>query len=155
MRAKHVVIGLGLIGLGCLYVNDRVKKLTEIMAKLIPIPTGFRNWSFKNWVLYFNMDVEVYNPTDESFNPNGVIVTVKRIEVKTVERKLIAKIEINKNSVIIPAKGKYTFKDLAVAVSSYDVLANAESLIKIKSIDDIKIDVVISVLGTEHVIPQL
>lgn len=155
LRAKHVVIGLGALSLGCIYAINRVQKLTDIMVKLIPIPSGFRNFIFKNWVLYFNLDVTIHNPTNENFNPNGIIVTVKRIEIKDLAGKLIAKININKNSITIPPKGKYTLKNLAVEVDTYANALNVASLMKIKSIDDIKTDVVIGVLGTEYVIPQL
>jgi len=155
LRAKHVVIGLAVLGFGSIYVNERVKKLKEIMVKLIPIPSGFRNWSFKHWVLYFNMDVTIHNPSNEDFNPNGIIVTVKRIEVKDNLGKLIAKVNVNKNSVNIPAKGKFTIKDLAVEIDTYANILNAPGLMKIKSLADIKTDVIISILGTEYVMPQL
>jgi hypothetical protein len=152
---KNVVIGLTVVGAGCIYVNQRVKTLNKIMLKLIPIPSGLRNWSFKNWVLYFNLDVTIHNPTTEDFNPNGIIVTLKRLEIKDLTGKLIAKVNINKNSVNIPAKGKYVLKDLAVEIDTYANILNAPSLMKIKSLADIKTDIVIGILGVEHIIPQL
>lgn len=155
LAVKHVVIGLGVIGLGVIYVNERVKKLTEIMVKLIPIPSGFRNFSVKHYVLYFNFDLTIHNPTSEDFNPNGVIVTVKRVEIKDNTGKLIAKVNVNKNSVNIPAKGKFTLKDLALEIDAYSNVLNAANLLKIRSFADIKTDVVVSILGVEHIIPQL
>lgn len=155
IRVKHVVIGLSVLGFGVFYVKERVKKLGEIAVKLIPIPSNFRNLSFKHWVLYFNFDLTIHNPTLEDFNPNGVIVTVKRVEIKDNLGKLIAKVSINKNSINIPAKGKYVLKDLALEIDTYANVLNLPGLIKIKSLDDIKTDVVISILGTEHIIPQL
>ena len=155
LGVKHVVIGLSVLGLGIFYIKERVKKLSEIVVKLIPIPSGFRNFSFKHWVLFFNMDVTIHNPTNEAFNPNGIIVTIKRLEIKDIEGKLIAKVNINKNSVNIPAKGKFILKDLAVEIDTYTNILNAANLAKIKSLDDIKVDVVISILGKEYLIPQL
>lgn len=152
---KNVVIGLGVFGLGVLYVKNRVKNLSEIMTKLIPIPSGFRNWSYKHYVLFFNFDLTLHNPTNEAFNPNGIIVTIKRIEVKDNAGKLIAKVNINKNSVNIPAKGKYVLKDLAVEIDTFSNILNVASLLKIKSLEDIKTDIVIGILGTEYIIPQL
>jgi hypothetical protein len=55
----------------------------------------------------------------------------------------------------IPAKSKYILKDLAVEVDAYNNLLNVPSLMKIKSLNDIKTDIVISILGVEHIIPQL
>ena len=155
LGVKHVVIGLSVLGLGIFYIKERVKKLSEIVVKLIPIPSGFRNFSFKHRVLFFNMDVTIHNPTNEAFNPNGIIVTIKRLEIKDIEGKLIAKVNINKNSVNIPAKGKFILKDLAVEIDTYTNILNAANLAKIKSLDDIKVDVVISILGKEYLIPQL
>jgi hypothetical protein len=155
LRVKHVVIGLSVLGLGVIYVNERVKKLSEIMVKLIPIPSGLRNWSFKNLVLYFNFDLTIHNPTNEDFNPNGIIVTVKRVEIKDNTGNLIAKVNINKNSVNIPAGGKYILKDLALEIDAYSNVLNAVNLVKIRSLKDIKTDIVISILGVEHIIPQL
>lgn len=155
IKAKHVVAVAAVVGLGVVYVNDRVKTLSEIMVKLIPIPSGLRNYSFKNWILSFNFDVTIHNPTSVDFNPNGLIVTVKRIEIKDRNGKLIAKVDINKNSINIPARSKYTLKNLAVSIDTYANLLNVPSLMKIKSIHDVKTDIVISILGTEHIIPQL
>lgn len=155
LGVKHVVIGLSVLGFGVFYIKERVKKLSEIVVKLIPIPSEFRNFSFKHWVLFFNMDVTIHNPTNEAFNPNGIIVTIKRLEIKDIEGKLIAKVNINKNSVNIPAKGKFVLKDLAVEIDTYTNILNAANLAKIKSLDDIKVDVVISILGKEYLIPQL
>lgn len=155
LGVKHVVIGLSVLGLAGFWVKNRIKKLSEIVVKLIPIPSGFRNFSFKHWVLFFNMDVTINNPTNEDFNPNGIIVTIKRLEIKDIEGKLIAKVNINKNSINIPAKGKYVLKDLAVEIDTYTNILNAANLAKIKSLDDIKVDIVISILGKEYLIPQL
>jgi hypothetical protein len=155
LKVKHVVLGLGLVAGASFYVKNRVDKLTEIMLKLIPIPTAVRNFILKNWVFSFNIDVTIHNPTTESFNPNGIIVTLKRLEVKDTLGNIIGKVNINKNSIIIPAKGEYTLKNLLVEINTYDNILNVSNLLKIKSINDIKIDIVISVLGTEHIIPQL
>jgi hypothetical protein len=155
LRAKHIVIGLGVLGLGVLYVKDRVKKLSVLMTKLIPIPTGFRNLRIENWVLKCNIDVTLHNPTTEAFNPNGIIVTVKRLDIRDNAGTLIGKVNINRNSVDIPAGGKYTLKDLLVEIDAKGNIFNLANLVKIKSIADIKADVVIGILGTEYVIPQL
>lgn len=155
LRVKHVVIGLSVLGLGVIYVNERVKKLSEIMVKLIPIPSGFRNFSIKHFVLYFNFDVTIHNPTNQDFNPKGIIVTVKRIEIKDNTGNLIAKVNINKNSINIPAGGKYILKDLALEIDAYSNVLNAANLLKIRSLADVKTDVVVSILGVEHIIPQL
>lgn len=155
LRVKHVVIGLSFLGFGAIYIKERVKKLSEIMVKLIPVPTGIRNIRIEKWILKFNIDVTLHNPTTEDFNPNGIIVTVKRLDIKDNSGLLIGKVNINKNSVNIPAGGKYTLKDLVVEIDSYGNLLNLNNLLKIKSIADIKADVVIGVLGSEYVIPQL
>lgn len=155
IRAKHIVIGFGVLGLGGIYLKNRVKKLSETMTKLIPIPSAFRNWSLKNWVLSFNMDVTIHNPSSEAFNPNGIIVKIKRLEIKDLTGRLILKINIDKTSVNIPAKGKYVLKDLAVEIDTYANILNNASLLKIRSSEDIKVDIVVSILGKEHIIPQL
>ena len=155
LRVKHVVIGLSILGFGAIYIKERVRKLSEIMVKLIPVPTGIRNIRLEKFTLKFNLDVTLHNPTKEAFNPNGIIVTVKRLDIKDKNGILIGKVNINKTSVNIPAGGKYTLKDLVVEIDTYGNLLNIANLAKIKSIADIKADVVIGVLGTEYIIPQL
>lgn len=155
LKVKHVVIGLSVLGFGVVYVKERVKKLSEIMVKLIPVPTGIRNIRLEKWTLKCNLDVTLHNPTTEDFNPNGIIVTLKRLDIKDKAGTLIGKVNINKTSLNIPAGGKYTLKDLVVEIDSYGNLLNFANLLKIKSIADIKADVVIGVLGTEYIIPQL
>lgn len=155
LRVKHVVIGLSVLGAGVIYVQQRVKNLAEIMVKLIPIPTGLRNIRIEKGIFKCNIDVTIHNPTSEAFDPNGIIVTVKRLDIKDKAGKLLGKVNINKNSVNIPANGKYILKDLLVEIDSMGLLLNISSFLKIKSLADIKADVVISILGTEYIIPQL
>lgn len=155
MKVKHIVIGMSLLGGGLIYVQQRVKTLAAIMVKLIPIPTGIRNISFSKGVFKCNLDITLHNPTAKDFNPNGIIVTVKRLDIKDKAGVLLGKVNINKNSVNIPANGKFVLKDLVIEIDSQGLLLNLSSLLKIRSIKDIKADVVIGILGTEYVIPQL
>lgn len=150
IRAKHIVITGAVISLGLLWYSSRLDKWQETMAKLKAFPTGIRNFDINFKRIRFNLDVTLYNPTNDNFYPDGIIAVIKRIVIKDLKTKPIATIGVNKSFVSLPAKGKFELKDLIVEIPIIENLTNFQSLTSIKSIKDIQIETIIGVLGKEY-----
>ena len=154
IRAKHIVITGAILGAGLLWYSSKVDKWKETMGKLKALPTGFRNFDINFKRMRFNLDVTLYNPTNDNFSPDGVIAVVKRIVLKDKTAKRIATITVNKSFVSVPAKGKFVLKDLLVEIPILENLSNMDNLIKITGLKDIQTETVIGVLGKEYSIIQ-
>lgn len=154
IRAKHIVITGAILGAGVLWYRSKLNKWKQTMGKLKALPTGFRNFDINFKRLRFNLDVTLFNPTNDNFSPDGVIAVVKRIVLKDKTDKRIATITVNKTFVSVPAKGKFVLKDLVVEIPILENLSNMESLVKITGIKDIQTETIISVLGKEYSIIQ-
>lgn len=154
IRAKHIVITGAIVGAGVLWYRSKLNKWKQTMGKLKALPTGFRNFDINFKRLRFNLDVTLFNPTNDNFSPDGVIAVVKRIVLKDKTDKRIATITVNKTFVSVPAKGKFVLKDLVVEIPILENLSNMESLVKITGIKDIQTETIISVLGKEYSIIQ-
>ncbi|MGC4041991.1 MAG: hypothetical protein QM710_14700 [Flavobacterium sp.] len=102
----------------------------------------------------FNLDVTLFNPTNDNFSPDGVLAVVKRIVLKDKTSKRIATITVNKSFVSVPAKGKFVLKDLVVEIPILENLTNMQSLVTITGIKDIQIETILVVLGKEYSIIQ-
>jgi hypothetical protein len=154
IKAKHIVITGAIVGAGVLWYRSKLDKWKQTMGKLKALPTGFRNFDINFKRLRFNLDVTLFNPTNDNFSPDGVIAVVKRIVLKDKTDKRIATITVNKTFVSVPAKGKFVLKDLVVEIPILENLSNMESLVKITGLKDIQTETIISVLGKEYSIIQ-
>ncbi|WP_395074545.1 hypothetical protein [Flavobacterium sp.] len=154
IRAKHIVITGAILGAGLLWYSSKLDKWKETMGKLKALPTGFRNFDINFKRMRFNLDVTVFNPTNDNFSPDGVIAIVKTIVLKDRTAKRIATINVNKSFVSVPAKGKFILKDLLVEIPILENLSNMQSLLKITGMKDIQIETVIGFLGKEYSIIQ-
>lgn len=150
IRAKHIVITGALLGIGALWYSSKLNKWKETMKKLKALPTGIRNFDINFKRMRFNLDVTIYNPTNDNFSPDGVIASVKRIILKDKTAKRIATITVNKSFQSIPAKGKHVLKDLIVEIPILENVSNWQNLIQIKSINDIQTETILGVLGKEY-----
>lgn len=150
ITAKHIVITGALLGIGVLWYSSKLNKWKETMTKLKALPTGIRNFDINFKRLRFNLDVTLYNPTSDNFNPDGVIAVVKRIVLKDKAAKRIATITVNKSFISIPAKGKFELKDLLVEIPILENLSNWQSLSQITGLKDVQTETIIGVLGKEY-----
>jgi hypothetical protein len=150
ITAKHIVITGALLGIGVLWYNSKLNKWKETMKKLKALPTGIRNFDINFKRVRFNLDVTLYNPTSDNFNPDGVIAVVKRIVLKDKTAKRIATITVNKSFISIPAKGKFELKDLLVEIPILENLSNWQSLSQIAGFKDVQTETIIGVLGKEY-----
>ncbi|WP_300568446.1 hypothetical protein [Flavobacterium sp.] len=150
IRAKHIVIAGAILGVGALWYSSKLNKWKETMKKLKALPTGIRNFDINFKRMRFNLDVTLFNPTNENFNPDGVIAVVKRIVLKDKTAKRIATITVNKSFISIPAKGKFILKDLLVEIPILENLSNWQNLSQITGLKDVQTETIIGVLGKEY-----
>lgn len=150
ITAKHIVITGAILGIGVLWYSSKLNKWKETMKKLKALPTGIRNFDINFKRVRFNLDVTLFNPTSENFNPDGVIAVVKRIVLKDKTAKRIATITVNKSFISIPAKGKFELKDLLVEIPILENLSNWQSLSQIAGFKDVQTETIIGVLGKEY-----
>ncbi len=144
---KQIVIGtLALAGVGLL-IKNKVNKWREILPQLKAFPTEFKNLNI-NWErVTFDIDITIFNPTREAFNPDGIIAQLDRLEISTKGKKL-ATLQVKKSHISIPAEGKFLLKDLRVTVP----IAQIGNIRGITSYDDIDVTAVMNVLGEEYTI---
>ena len=154
IKAKHIVITGAIVGIGVWWYSTKIDKWKQTMAKLKALPTGIRNFDINFKRIRFNLDVTLYNPTTDNFNPDGIIAVVKRIVLKDKNTRRIATIIVNKSFVNVPAKGKFELKNLLVEIPVLENLSNWQSLSSITGIKDLQIETIIGVLGKEYSIIQ-
>ncbi|NHM07618.1 hypothetical protein G4D82_10325 [Flavobacterium sp. CYK-4] len=150
IKTKHIIVGGAILGIGAIWYSSKLNKWKETMTKLKAIPTGLRNFDINFKRMRFNLDVTLYNPTSDNFSPDGIIAIVKRIILKDKTEKRIATITVNKSFISIPAKGKFVLKDLIVEIPVLENISNWQNLSKIRSVNDIQIETILSVLGKEY-----
>lgn len=154
IKAKHIVITGAIVGIGVWWYSTKIDKWKQTMAKLKALPTGIRNFDINFKRMRFNLDVTLYNPTTDNFNPDGIIAMVKRIVLKDKNTRRIATIIVNKSFVNVPAKGKFELKNLLVEIPVLENLSNWQTLSSITGIKDLQIETIIGVLGKEYSIIQ-
>lgn len=154
IKAKHIVITGAIVGIGVWWYSTKIDKWKQTMAKLKALPTGIRNFDINFKRMRFNLDVTLYNPTTDNFNPDGIIAVVKRIVLKDKNTRRIATIIVNKSFVNVPAKGKFELKNLLVEIPVLENLSNWQTLSSITGIKDLQIETIIGVLGKEYSIIQ-
>ena len=150
IKAKYIIIGGAILGIGALWYNSKINRWEEAMTKLKAVPTGLRNFDINFKRMRFNLDVTLYNPTNESFNPDGIMAVVKRIVLKDKLAKKFATITVNRSFISLPAKGKFVLKDLIVEIPIMENISNWQSLSEIKSVNDIQIETILNVMGKEY-----
>ena len=151
MKAKYVVIPAVALLLGGLYYKTRLDNVKRLVSKIKAVPTGIRNLRFENSIFKCTIDVTLFNGSNETFNADGILSFLKRINVIT-QGKRIATINVNKSSLKIVPRGQFVLKDLQVEISLLETLLNISTLASIKSASDIRVEPVISILGNEQTI---
>ncbi len=149
---KDIFIGTLIGGLAYVIFQKKINNWKSTITKLQAIPTGLRNLKIENSILKFNLDITLYNPTNDDFKPDGIIAVLKKIIIRDKFGYEIATISVEKSYIVIPAKSNYTLKDLPVSIPIISNLSNLQNLSKIKSINDIQIQTIMTVLGKQFLI---
>lgn len=161
MNKSKIVIGLGVMALGGYFLlKDKATKLSEQFKNISILPVEFKNldakWNDGKPYVSFNLDLKFINPTDENFNANGVVITLKRLLFYDKNSKLLGGSNINVNALNIPAKSSIILPNVPIVLDLQTTLINIINIIKAGnfSANTIKIEAIISVLGLEYKLSQ-
>ncbi len=149
---KDIFIGTLIAGTAYILFQKKYNNWKYTITKLKALPTGFKKLKLDSSIIKFNIDVTIVNPTNEDFKPDGIIAVLQKINIKDVVGNTIASVNVNRSYIIIPAKSKIVLKDLLVEVPIIKNILNWKNIIAIKSLNDIKLESVITVLGKEYLI---
>lgn len=157
MSVKKIVIGAGLIAIaGYFFVEYQVQKIIDRIQYIKAYPTAIKNFNIKwrengNPFVSFNLDVKLLNPTSEIFSAKISAVKLKRIIFYDKNNILLGTAIVDTESITIPANGSTTIYNIPIQLEIKS-LANAIASIlqSTFTIKDIRIEAIVSILGTEH-----
>lgn len=144
---KILIVG-GVLTALYLYGKSKIDTWKSVLPKLKAIPTGISGINISGGKLKFNLDLTIYNPTTQEFNPD-IITTLKKVVISDNSGRTVAEIGVNKSNLYVPAGGRETLKDLAVEIPIASNFENLQTLLTLKA-SDFKARGVISVLGSEY-----
>ncbi len=144
MVKQFVLLLAGITAVGLL-IKSKVNDWRAIMPQLKAFPTDFNRLNINFNKIEFYLEVTLFNPTKQAFNPDGIIAQLDRLEV-TAKGQKIATIEVKKNGIQIPAEGKFVLKNLKVNVPVTSLLFVKD----IKTYDDLDVVAIMNVLGEEY-----
>lgn len=154
IKAKHIVITLGLLAAVGYFVKTKVSNWKILLPKLKAYPTGLRNLKWQlggglGGTLSFDIDITIFNPTNQNFTPDGLLAILDRVEITAFENKTpIAELDIKQGYLNIPANGNYELRNKRVSVPIN--LSILDIIRQIKSPDDLNATPIMKVLGTEY-----
>lgn len=156
MSAKKIIIGAGIIAIaGYFFIEYKVQKIIERFQFVKIYPTAIKKFNIK-WnegspFVTFNLDIKLVNPTPEVFSAKIVAVKLKRIMFYDKNNILLGTATVNTDAITIPANGSTTLFDIPIQLELKTVASTIISVIQ-NSFDlkDIRIETIVSVLGTEH-----
>jgi hypothetical protein len=157
MEAKKLIIGLSIVGLAAYFlIKDKAKKITEQFKNIKFLPVSFSNLNgkFNDFSPYvtFNIDLKVTNPTQEEFNTNGVVVSLKRLLFYDSSNNFIGGSEINLKNLNIPAASSVIIPNVPILLDVTNTLVNVVKAFTTGNFTPSKLKTVaiISVLGLEY-----
>lgn len=154
IKAKHIVITLGLLAAVGYFVKTKVSNWKILLPKLKAYPTGLRNLKWQiggglGGTLIFDIDITIFNPTNQNFTPDGLLAILDRVEITAFENRTpIAELDIKQGYLNIPANGNYVLRNKRVSVPIN--LSILDIIRQIKSPDDLNASPIMKVLGTEY-----
>lgn len=156
MSVKKVVIGVGILAVaGYLFLDYKVKKIIEKFQFVKIYPTSIKNFNVK-WndgqpLISFNLDIKFTNPTTEVFSAKIIAVKLKRIIFYDKSNVQLGTATVNADALTIPANGSTTIYNIPIQLQLQTVAtAIASAIQKDFGLKDIRIETIVSVLGTEY-----
>ncbi|RKR11124.1 hypothetical protein C8C83_2822 [Flavobacterium sp. 90] len=156
MSAKKIIIGAGIIAIaGYFFIEYKVQKIIERFQFVKVYPTAIKKFNIK-WnegspFVSFNLDIKLVNPTPEVFSAKIVAVKLKRIIFYDKNNILLGTATVNTDAITIPANGSTTLFDIPIQLELKTIASTIISAIQNSfNLKDIRIESVVSILGTEH-----
>jgi hypothetical protein len=157
MEAKKLIIGLGVVGLAAYFlIKSKAQQITDQFKNIKFLPISFSNLNgkfndFKPYVT-FNIDLRVTNPTQETFNTSGVVVSLKRLLFYDANNNFIGGSEINLKALNIPAASSVVIPNVPILIDVTNTLSNVIKAFTQGTFtaQNIKTVAIIGVLGLEY-----
>ncbi|WP_337967189.1 hypothetical protein [uncultured Flavobacterium sp.] len=156
MSVKKIIIGAGIVAIaGYFFIEYKVQKIIERFQFVKIFPTSIKKFNIK-WnegspFVSFNLDIKLVNPTAEVFSAKIVAVKLKRIIFYDKNNILLGTATVNTDAITIPANGSTTLFDIPIQLELKTVASTIISAIQSSfNLKDIRIESVVSILGTEH-----
>lgn len=156
MSAKKIIIGVGILAVaGYFFLDYKIKKIIERFQYVKIYPTAVKNfnlkWNAEQPIISFNLDIRLSNPTAEVFSAKILSVKLKRIIFYDKNDILLGTAVVNTDAITIPAQGSTTIYNIPIQLQLKTVMSNLASAIQNDfNLKDIRIESIVSVLGTEH-----
>lgn len=157
MSLKKIVIGAGIVAVaGYFYLQHKIKKIIEQFGFVKIYPVAFKKldakWNDGKPFVTFNLDFKLVNPTSENFSAQVMAVTLKRILFYDKKNVLLGSADVNLNAITIKANSSIVIPNVPIKLDLQSTILNILSVINTTTFNsnDIRIEAIVSILGTEH-----
>ncbi|KIA99231.1 hypothetical protein OA93_06275 [Flavobacterium sp. KMS] len=157
MSVNKIVIGAGILAVaGYFYLEQRVKKIIEQFQFVKIYPVAFKKldakWNDAKPFVTFNLDLKLVNPTAQNFSAQITAVTLKRILFYDKKNMLLGTANVNVKGINIPANSSIVIPNVPVQMDLQTTITNVLGALNVSNFNssDIRIEVIVSILGTEH-----
>ncbi|MDL2141173.1 hypothetical protein QQY79_01465 [Flavobacterium tructae] len=157
MSVKKIVIGAGILAVaGYFYLEQRVKKIIEQFEFVKIYPVAFKKldakWNDGKPFVTFNLDLKLVNPTAQNFSAQLTAVTLKRILFYDKKNMLLGSANVNVKAINIGANSSTIIPNVPVQMDLQTAITNVLGALNVSNFNssDIRIEVIVSILGTEH-----
>lgn len=157
MSVNKIVIGAGILAVaGYFYLEQRVKKIIEQFQFVRIYPVAFKKldakWNDGKPFVTFNLDLKLVNPTAQNFSAKITAVTLKRILFYDKKNMLLGTANVNVKAINITANSSTIIPNVPVQMDLQTAITNVLGALNVSNFNsnDIRIEVIVSILGTEH-----
>lgn len=157
MSVKKIVIGAGILAIaGYFYLEQRVKKIIEQFEFVRIYPVAFKKldakWNDGKPFVTFNLDLKLVNPTAQYFSAQLTAVTLKRILFYDKKNMLLGSANVNVKAINIAPNSSTIIPNVPVQMDLQTAITNVLGALNVSNFNssDIRIEVIVSILGTEH-----
>lgn len=157
MSLKKIVIGVGIVAVaGYFFLEYKVKKIIEQFQFVKIYPVAFKKldakWNDGKPFVTFNLDFKLVNPTSENFSAQILAVTLKRILFYDKKNMLLGSANVNVSAVTIKANSSTTIPNVPVQLDLQTTITNILAFVTTSNFNsnDIRMEAIVSILGTEH-----
>lgn len=158
MTTKNIFIVAGItIAAAGFVIKDEIERLRSLFAQFKIAPIAIRNFSAKlngfEPTMSFNMDLHFFNPTYQNFVANGTLMIIKKLLFYDQSGNFIGVSDANIRSLKVDANTGTTVKNVPITLDAKMLIGAVAAMISngLKP-ENIKVEMIVSVLGLEYVI---
>ena len=146
-KTKIIVAIVGIVAVSSFYAYNKFLKLQAIFEKIDIKISSIRNIKLSLKEIRFTTDIKMINPTQEDFNINGYVATLKRFNVFYLS-KYVATTKLSLTALEIPRQNELVIKNIEVIVPTSSIFKNIQDFLSFSQ-DNVSVEAVIEVAGRE------